>query len=60
VSESAEIGPEMNDDELSLWKRAFLKAPPDCLDIERTPDFCAHIAAETADAAVREYRRRVK
>lgn len=60
VSENTEISPKMNEDEVLFWKRAFLKALPDCLDVEKTPDYCAHIASEVADASVREYRRRVK
>lgn len=49
----------MDSDELSFWRRSFLQSLPDCLAIKRTPEFCAHVAADTADAAIREYRRRV-
>ena len=45
-------------DEFQFWQRAFLRALPDCLSIHRTPEFCAHVAADTADASVREYRTR--
>lgn len=50
----------MNDDELLFWKRVFLKALPDCLSIEMTPEYCAHIAGEVADASVRELRSRIQ
>lgn len=60
MSDTTETGPKMNDDELLFWKRAFLKALPDCLSIERTPEYCAHIAGEVADASVRELRSRIQ
>lgn len=60
VSDTTETSPEMNDDERSFWKRVFLKALPDCLAVQQTPEYCAHIAAECADAAIRELRNRTK
>lgn len=44
--------------EQAFWDRAAIRALADCLSIERTPEFCAHIAAEVADAMVRERRLR--
>jgi hypothetical protein len=49
---------QMSTDELTFWKRVCLQALPDCLSIQRTPEFCAHVAADVADAMVRELRRR--
>jgi hypothetical protein len=45
--------------EESFWDRSAIRALADCLSIERTPEFCAHMAADVADAMVRERRLRV-
>jgi hypothetical protein len=49
----------MTDAELSFWRACFREALADCLSIKRTPEFCAQIAGEVADASIRELRRRV-
>jgi hypothetical protein len=49
---------QMNEDELRFWRSCFREAIADCLSINRTPEFCAQIAGEVADASVRELRRR--
>lgn len=51
---------QMNEEELRFWRGCFREALTDCLSIERTPEFCAQIAGEVADASVTEYRRRVR
>lgn len=45
--------------ELAFWERAFLEALPDCLRVRksRADRYCAHLAAEVANAAVSERKR---
>jgi hypothetical protein len=50
----------MNEEELRFWRLCFREALPDCLSIKQSPEFCAQIAGEVADASVSEYRRRVR
>jgi hypothetical protein len=49
-------------EEADVWVRVFVAALPDCMNVKRkwSAIYCAHIAAEAADAAVIEYRRRAK
>jgi hypothetical protein len=56
VTEQAE---QMTEIEARFWRSCFRQALADCLDIKRTPAFCAQVAGEVADASVRELRRRV-
>ena len=49
-------------DEKIFWKSIVQEQLRDCLKTlnEKSAQGCAHLAAEIADAAVIEYRRRVK
>lgn len=54
------LAEQMTDEQSAFWMRAFLKSLPEFFDIKKTPEFCAHLAADVADAAVRELRRRIE
>ena len=60
VKRNTPLAEQLDESELSFWERAAIRALADCLSIQRTPDFCAQIAAECADAMVRERRKRTR
>lgn len=60
VKRNTSLAERIDESEQSFWERAAIRALADCLSIQRTPAFCAQIAAECADAMVQERRKRVK
>jgi hypothetical protein len=59
VSKRTTGAEQIDESELSFWERVAIRALADCLHIQRTPAFCAQIAAECADAMVNERRKRI-